>query len=124
MKPLAATVMSLFLLASASGLSYSLVYPGFGVEALRRTPPQDRVAMGAYTAFPVSAVLKTTSPDRSVDVPKHLPSKTVPSSGVRIAVFNVGCSSRGVDTIAFSLAGTNRRLGARWKARRNCCRMC
>jgi MFS family permease len=34
------------------GLGYSLVYPGFGVEALRRTPPENRgLAMGAYTAF-------------------------------------------------------------------------
>ncbi len=34
------------------GSGYSLVYPGFGVEALRRTPPENRgLAMGAYTAF-------------------------------------------------------------------------
>jgi MFS family permease len=33
-------------------LGYSLVYPGFGVEALRRVPPQSRgLAMGTYTAF-------------------------------------------------------------------------
>jgi len=33
-----------------SGLGYSLVYPGLGVEAVRRAPPQDRgLAMGAYT---------------------------------------------------------------------------
>ena len=30
----------------------SLVYPGFGVEAVRSAPPQSRgVAMGTYTAF-------------------------------------------------------------------------
>jgi MFS family permease len=35
-----------------TGLGYSLVYPGFGVEALRRSPPESRgLAMGAYTAF-------------------------------------------------------------------------
>lgn len=35
-----------------SGLGYSLVYPGLGVEAIRRAPPQSRgLAMGAYTAF-------------------------------------------------------------------------
>jgi MFS family permease len=35
-----------------TGLGYSLVYPGFGVEAVRRAPPQSRgLAMGAYTAF-------------------------------------------------------------------------
>jgi MFS family permease len=34
-----------------SGLGYSLVYPGLGVEAIRRAPPQSRgLAMGAYTA--------------------------------------------------------------------------
>lgn len=34
------------------GLGYSLVYPGFGVEALRRSSPENRgLAMGAYTAF-------------------------------------------------------------------------
>lgn len=34
------------------GLGYSLVYPGFGVEALRRASPENRgLAMGAYTAF-------------------------------------------------------------------------
>lgn len=35
-----------------TGLSYSLVYPALGVEALRRAPPESRgLAMGAYTAF-------------------------------------------------------------------------
>jgi MFS family permease len=35
-----------------TGFGYSLVYPGFGVEAVRRTPPQSRgLATGAYTAF-------------------------------------------------------------------------
>jgi MFS family permease len=33
------------------GLGYALVFPGFGVEAVRRTPPESRgIAMGAYTA--------------------------------------------------------------------------
>ncbi len=36
----------------AAGFGYSLVYPGLGVEAVGRTPPQSRgVAMGAYTVF-------------------------------------------------------------------------
>jgi MFS family permease len=35
-----------------SGLGYSLVYPGLGVEAVRSAPPQSRgTAMGTYTAF-------------------------------------------------------------------------
>jgi MFS family permease len=35
-----------------TGLGYSLVYPGFGVEAIRRVPPERRgLALGAYTAF-------------------------------------------------------------------------
>ena len=37
--------------AALTGFGYSLVYPGFGVEAVRRAPPQSRgLAMGAYTA--------------------------------------------------------------------------
>lgn len=38
--------------ATLTGLGYSLVYPGLGVEALRRVPASSRgLAMGAYTAF-------------------------------------------------------------------------
>ena len=38
--------------ATLTGFGYSLVYPGFGVEAVRRTPPESRgLATGAYTAF-------------------------------------------------------------------------
>lgn len=37
--------------AAMTGLGYALVFPGFGVEAVRRAPPESRgVAMGAYTA--------------------------------------------------------------------------
>src|SRR4051812_26569227 len=37
--------------AGLTGLGYSLVFPGLGVEAVRRSPPESRgVAMGAYTA--------------------------------------------------------------------------
>ena len=35
-----------------TGFGWSLVYPGFGIEAVRRAPPEQRgLAMGAYTAF-------------------------------------------------------------------------
>jgi MFS family permease len=38
--------------AAVTGFGYTLVYPGFGVEAVRRAPPENRgLATGAYTAF-------------------------------------------------------------------------
>lgn len=38
--------------ALLTGLGYSLIYPGLGIEAVRRTPPDRRgLAMGTYTAF-------------------------------------------------------------------------
>ncbi len=37
--------------AALTGFGYALVFPGFGVEAVRRAPPEGRgTAMGAYTA--------------------------------------------------------------------------
>ena len=38
--------------AAFTGFGYSLAFPGFGVEAVRRAPPQSRgAAMGAFMAF-------------------------------------------------------------------------
>jgi MFS family permease len=38
--------------AGFTGFGYALVYPGLGVEAVRRTPQESRgLAMGAYTVF-------------------------------------------------------------------------
>jgi len=38
--------------AVLTGFGYSLVFPGFGVEAIRRAPPHNQgLAVGAYTAF-------------------------------------------------------------------------
>ncbi|MDM5175621.1 arabinose transporter [Massilia sp. DJPM01] len=38
--------------AAITGFGYSLAFPGFGVEAVRRAPPDSRAsAMGAYVAF-------------------------------------------------------------------------
>ena len=51
-----------YLGAALTGFGYSLAFPGFGVEAVRRAPPQTRsLAMGAYVAF-LDLSLGITSP--------------------------------------------------------------
>ena len=49
---MAPTPALVFVGAAVTGVGYSLVYPGFGVEAVRLAPPESRgLAMGAFTAF-------------------------------------------------------------------------
>jgi len=47
-----AGVLTAYAGAALTGFGYSLAFPGFGVEAVRRAPPQSRgAAMGAFVAF-------------------------------------------------------------------------
>ena len=49
---LASSAVMALLGAVLTGFGYSLIYPAFGVEAVRRAPLENRgLAMGAYTAF-------------------------------------------------------------------------
>jgi MFS family permease len=48
---LSPSAVLVFVGAGLAGIGYSLVYPSFGIEAVRRSPPENRgLAMGAYTA--------------------------------------------------------------------------
>src|SRR5918911_1747937 len=49
---LAPSAALVFAGAAVTGVGYSLVYPGFGVEAVRLAPPEAKgLAMGTFTAF-------------------------------------------------------------------------
>jgi len=49
---LAPSAAVVFAGAAITGAGYSLVFPGFGVEAVRRAPPESRgMAMGIYSAY-------------------------------------------------------------------------
>ena len=62
--------------AALTGLGFSLAFPSFGVEAIRRVPPQNRgVALGAYAA--------------SFDVAMGV---GVPALGVVVGVFGYGAA--------------------------------
>ena len=59
---LAATPAAVYVGVALTGFGYSLAFPGFGVEAVRRAPPQSRAAaMGAYVAF-LDIALAVTNP--------------------------------------------------------------
>lgn len=58
----ASTPTLAYLGTGLTGFGYSLAFPGFGVEAVRRAPPEARsLAMGAYVAF-MDISLGITSP--------------------------------------------------------------
>jgi MFS family permease len=58
----ASHVVMVYMGAALAGFGYSLAFPGFGVEAVRRAPPQSRgVAMGAFIAF-LDMSLSVTGP--------------------------------------------------------------
>jgi MFS family permease len=58
----ASHVLTVYMGAALAGFGYSLAFPGFGVEAVRRAPPQSRgVAMGAFIAF-LDMSLSVTGP--------------------------------------------------------------
>ena len=52
MQEVAPSALLVFIGAGVTDIGYSLVYPGFGLEAVRLAPPEAKgLAMGAFTAF-------------------------------------------------------------------------
>jgi len=84
--------------AALTGFGYSLAFPGFGVEAVRRAPPQSRgAAMGAYVAF--------------LDISLGI---TGPAAGAMATAWGVGAVYlAGAVAVACSLAVAVRLLGGR-----------
>ena len=90
--------------AAVTGFGYSLVYPGFGVEAVRHAPPANRgLAMGAYTAFldlalglanPVLGLVASGAGLASV----YLVSTLVVLCAAAIAVLLLNAPSVGIET--------------------------
>lgn len=79
--------------AVLSGLGYSLVYPGLGVEAVRRVPSQSRgLAMGSYTAF-LDLALGVTTPILGL-VAGWSDLRAVFLVSAVLAVFSAGVSAR------------------------------
>lgn len=88
--------------AALTGFGYSLAFPGFGVEAVRRASAQNRgVAMGAYVAFldislgitgPVLGAVAGTWGVESV----YLVGAVVVSASLLVAVRLLASSSQGV----------------------------
>ncbi|GAB2477592.1 MFS transporter [Comamonas humi] len=88
--------------AALTGFGYSLAFPGFGVEAVRRAPPQSRgVAMGAYVAFLdislgiTGPVLGAVAGAWSVDI-VYLVGAIVVASSLLVAVRLLTTSPQGV----------------------------
>ncbi|MGE8319562.1 MAG: arabinose transporter [Comamonas sp.] len=88
--------------AALTGFGYSLAFPGFGVEAVRRAPPQSRgVAMGAYVAFLdislgiTGPVLGAVAGAWSVDI-VYLVGAIVVASSLLVAVRLLVTSPQGV----------------------------
>lgn len=79
------TAMLAYLGAALTGFGYSLAFPGFGIEAVRRAPPQTRsLAMGAYVAF-LDIALGVTAPLAGVLAGRHGIASVYLAGGITVA---------------------------------------